>query len=260
MAGVGTDHHFMLLHGRDPAWLGDWVRHALQAGEKVFYPVHPEGSGPPLLEVLDRRGVDVTAATAHGDLQAMPSTQYCRPGALALAVRDALQHGYPSVRVLAGIGVPLSPEAYAACEGILNDLCGRYPAIVLCPYLEEELTDEQIRRFTAWHPRTLHQSLDLRRRDRTVVLTGQIDYSNERLLRAVLHTAAAATPSALYLDVSAIALISAAGWRVLVQSSLHLRERGARLILISPRPALARMIKLLGLDIVVRTATPGGES
>ncbi|MFI7601424.1 MEDS domain-containing protein [Actinoplanes sp. NPDC049681] len=262
VAGLGAARHVMLLYGPDRAWIGDWVRRGLRAGEKILYPVDAGGSAPPLPDILDERGVDVTTATARGDLLALPSELYLRPGDLAAAVRGALQRGYPAVRVVAGIGASLSEQEYAASEQILNDVCLRYPATVLCPYREDDLTDEQIRDFAVWHPHARHRYLELRRRDRTVVVAGQADFTNERLLRGVLSTAVAAALAAsavLYLDVEALALISAAGWRALAQGSTDLRERGGRLVLISPQPAVARMIKLLRLDVSISAGGRGSE-
>jgi anti-anti-sigma factor len=70
-------------------------------------------------------------------------------------------------------------------------------------------------------------------------------------LASVLNTQLAAAPPLLTVDLAGLRFADSATITVLIRAARALKERGGRLELACPRPALARVLNLLGVDQVL---------
>ena len=86
---------------------------------------------------------------------------------------------------------------------------------------------------------------------RTVVrLVGEADVTT-RVLTEVLGAEAAKKPRLLLVDVSGLAFIDSAALHEIVLAHRRLRADGCALALVSPSPAVARVLQLSALDQVI---------
>jgi anti-sigma B factor antagonist len=86
---------------------------------------------------------------------------------------------------------------------------------------------------------------------RTVVrLVGEADVTT-RELGEVLRAEAAKKPRVLLVDVSGLTFIDSSALHEIVRAHRQLRANGCELALISPGPAVARVLQLTGLDQVI---------
>lgn len=86
---------------------------------------------------------------------------------------------------------------------------------------------------------------------RTVVrLVGEADVTT-RALRDVLGAEVAKKPGRLLVDVSGLSFIDSAALHEVVRAYRRLRADGCLLALISPSPAVSRVLQLSGLDQVI---------
>ena len=86
---------------------------------------------------------------------------------------------------------------------------------------------------------------------RTVVrLVGEADVTT-RVLTEVLDAEAAKKPRLLLVDVSGLAFIDSAALHEIVLAHRRLRADGCALALVSPSPAVARVLQLSALDQVI---------
>jgi anti-sigma B factor antagonist len=95
---------------------------------------------------------------------------------------------------------------------------------------------------------------------RTVVrLAGEADVTT-RELAAVLGAEAAKKPRLLLVDVSGLSFIDSAALHEIVRAYRRLRADGCLLALVSPRPAVARVLQLSALDQVIPVHASAGEA
>lgn len=86
-------------------------------------------------------------------------------------------------------------------------------------------------------------------RARTIVhLSGSIDIFTGEALRRRLSDAVRHSTGTLILDMSRVSFCDSSGLGVLVGVQHRARERGVALALTAPRPHLARLLHLSGLD------------
>ena len=83
-----------------------------------------------------------------------------------------------------------------------------------------------------------------------VRLVGEADVTT-RALRDVLGAEVAKKPGRLLVDVSGLSFIDSAALHEVVRAYRRLRADGCLLALISPSPAVSRVLQLSGLDQVI---------
>lgn len=88
--------------------------------------------------------------------------------------------------------------------------------------------------------------------DEAVVLTvsGEVDMLSAPQLDAAIHTALAAAPAALIVDLSKVDFLASAGMTVLVTAQAEVAPP-TRFAVVANGPATSRPIKLMGLDSIV---------
>ncbi|MEV0200967.1 STAS domain-containing protein [Nonomuraea sp. NPDC050691] len=82
----------------------------------------------------------------------------------------------------------------------------------------------------------------------TVRLTGEIDIFTSHALRQRLMRALPTGADLLVVDLSAVSFCDASGLGVLVGIQRRARPRGVTLTLKAPRPLMARLLRITGLD------------
>ena len=89
--------------------------------------------------------------------------------------------------------------------------------------------------------------------DGTVIvrLSGEADITTARALAETLSSPAAGNPALLVVDVSGLTFIDSAALQVLVRTHRGLHSGGRRLALVSPGPAVRRILQLSGADKVI---------
>jgi anti-sigma B factor antagonist/stage II sporulation protein AA (anti-sigma F factor antagonist) len=91
-----------------------------------------------------------------------------------------------------------------------------------------------------------------------VVLAGEADLTCAEQLSTLITEQLAGATRQLTIDVSGLRFADSASIRTLVLAARTLTERGGRLVLLDPQPAVARVLALLGADqmVTIRGKTP----
>jgi anti-sigma B factor antagonist len=84
-----------------------------------------------------------------------------------------------------------------------------------------------------------------------VSLSGEADVTTVARLQEALDGQITPASRTLVVEVSGLRFADSASIGVLIGAARRLREQGGHLVLLSPQPALARMITLLGVDQVL---------
>lgn len=83
-----------------------------------------------------------------------------------------------------------------------------------------------------------------------VVLSGRIDFANAQAIEAPLVTAAS-TRHWMVIDLSAVEFIASLGLRSLIKCAKAINSRRGRVVLLSPRPAVAEIIRISGIEDLI---------
>jgi anti-sigma B factor antagonist len=87
-------------------------------------------------------------------------------------------------------------------------------------------------------------------------LLGELDLSNNDLLRDAISSALEHGPRTLVVDLSGLGFMDCSGLRVLVGTHKHLAEDQRQLFVAGSRPIVRRLIRLTGLDVHLRLGWP----
>ena len=263
---VGWDGHLLLLHRTEAercAALASWVRHGLEADEKVLYTERrDEAPDRCLLGVLERHGVDSGAAVAEGRLSVLPLPQFYPAGGQEALVEQALDEGFHRVRLSAEARVALTgvaQDAYEHFEDAMDVLCATRPVSALCQYELGTTTGWWLRRAAGTHLTGLRETqLRSAPADGGLALAGSVDVSNDTVLAAMLVQATGAHPGAettgraddglLWLDLTALDFIDVSGCRALATATERFRREGGAVAVLAPAPVVDRTLRLMGLD------------
>jgi anti-sigma B factor antagonist len=101
----------------------------------------------------------------------------------------------------------------------------------------------------------LRSSVAMRQSGPVMVLSGEADMHAAAQLRELL-VAQLFRGRRLVIDVAGLRHIDSESVRVLVVAAKMLRERHGELVLLHPRPAVARMLDLMGADQALTTSEP----
>jgi anti-sigma B factor antagonist len=84
-----------------------------------------------------------------------------------------------------------------------------------------------------------------------VVLSGEADLMSAGQLSEILATHLSGGTRQLTIDVSGLRFADSASIRALVLAGKTLRDRGGTLVLVQPRPPVARVLELTGADALL---------
>jgi anti-anti-sigma factor len=264
---LGWDGHLLLLHRSEPerqTQLAKWVRRGLERDEKIVYA--QLDIGPPqrsVLTVMADQGIDVEAMTSAGQFEVLPPTVVYGAGVDGQVelIDRALAEGYRGVRTSGEVSTSLrimAPgEVYAGLDPCLEQLCDTYPLSTLCQYDSTATEGLRLDRATATHVAGIRESqLQTAERDGTLILTGEVDDSNELVLvsavRAAARSAAVTTSGTLRVDLRELTFLSVGGCRALPLGTERFRRQGGRVVLLAPQGIVERILWLYGLDAWIR--------
>lgn len=84
-----------------------------------------------------------------------------------------------------------------------------------------------------------------------IALSGEADVTNRAELSELVNGQLAGGTLYLTVDVSGLGFADSASIRVLLLAAGTLRQRGGGMVLLHPRPALARVLEIIGADQVL---------
>ena len=242
----------LLLHDGDEERLARttaWVRRGLELGERV---VHADGAdGTRLLDALRRGRVDVDAAASDGLLVAAPAERLVDPAVRRDLVAEALDAGYPGVRLEAQAApdrsrhVPVSAEP----EREAQELCRSGRVSVLCRSDRARARGTLLRTAVAYHSDGVRAGiLSSRLAQEGLTLCGEADLSVADVLAAALHAATDAAHGLAWVDAGDLRFLDVAGARALMHATRRFREDGGTVVVLDARPPVRHVLHLLGLD------------
>lgn len=253
------DGHLVLVHSSEPhrrAGVAAWVRRGLDLGAKILY-LEPadEPAERSFMGVLKESGIDADQAVGRGQLQVLQADDEAyRPEWQASAVEDALSAGYPTVRWSAEAGTAwgvMSPSAHADVEWATDELCHTRPVSILCQY-PSRLTQATLQTVCAMHGDGVRESLlHISPLPKGIALAGEVDVSNEAILRSSLMAAGSSTEvgrGSFVVDLSRLGFLDVAGAKALLTGTTAHRTNGGSVLLRAAQPPVDRVLRLLGMD------------
>lgn len=253
------DGHLLLLHESEAdriAGLIAWARRGLDRGEKVVLGEAPVSGRPPMLLQLRRHGWDPGPALADGRLEVLPVGRFLPSEERRRIVEDALDEGFPSVRLSAESSAALAAmpaPSYQVVERAMADLCRTGRVSALCQYARSRTPGSVLAEAIETHADGLrHRLLHARETGDGIAVAGEVDISNadvfEELVRALTRTAASRGDARV--DLAQLRFLDAAAVGALLRASEGFRAAGGRLRLAGASRFLDRVLRLLRVDEV----------
>jgi anti-anti-sigma factor len=258
-AGTATeepDPHVLLLcrdedHRRSS--LAAWIQRGLDGGDKVLCTELPGDTAlaPALLE----HQVDMRAAVGLGRLSVLSLEDFYPRGGPEVLVRDALDEGYPRVRLAvmaeAALGY-LGAEGYQAAERQVDRLCASLPVFELCQYDVSGAAAGALATVMHSHPDAVtDDQMHLSRHGAGLRVAGEVDFDSAAALSLALpRMCEVVGASDLTVDLSAMGFVDVAGCRALCQGTEGFRSSGRSVSLQDAQPHVHRVMTLLALDRV----------
>lgn len=259
MEAPSWDGHLVLVHDSEQqrrAGLAAWVRRGLELGAKIFY-IEPADvtSDRSLVGVLKDHEIPADDAMARGQLQVFTADAAAYSTAWQeSAIEEALAEGYPTVRWSAEAETAwsvMTPSAHADVEWATDELSHTRPVSILCQY-PARLTPATLETVCAMHGDGVRESLvQISPIPGGVALAGEVDVSNERILRSSLMAAGASTAigrGCFVVDLSRLTFLDAAGARAFLSATAAHRGSGGSVLLRAAQPVVARVLRLLDVD------------
>jgi anti-anti-sigma factor len=256
---LGWAGHLLLLPRSEEerrSRLSQWVRRGLEQDEKFVYTeAETELPERTVLRVLRDHGIDVEAAVAEGRLTGVPMAAFYAEGGTSHILDQALAEGYVALRMSAEARTALGamPQAaYVEFERALVSLAQTRPVSALCQYDAPTTVGAWLTEVAWLHRHGVRETrLHGSQVDDRLTLAGEVDLANEQILAATLLAATSSTSADVFrVDLRAVMSLSAGGWRAIVEATRSYRNEGRLLLLVSPRPRVDRVIRLLGADRV----------
>ena len=250
------DGHLVLVHHNEQqrrTGVAAWARRGLELGAKLLYIEAPEEPVErSFTTVLDEHGLDAAGAAGDGQLEVFPADDsHYSPTWQASVVDDTLADGYPAVfwsgEAFTAWDV-MPPSTHAAIEWTTDELCRERPVSVLCQY-PGALAQATLQTVLAQHGAGMREALlHTSRIPYGIALAGEVDRSNERLLRAALGAAAAtAAPDGgtFVIDLRHVGFLDVAGARALLTGTTNHRLGGGAVHLQAAQRHVERVLRLL---------------
>jgi anti-anti-sigma factor len=275
--GLGRgDHACLVCETEDERWRAvmEFTRAALARGERTLY-VARAGDAEQArrrLDALDRVRDDqlvvAPAADAMGYAGGAPFDVVERDAAWRAQVRAAVGDGFTGLSVAGdmawfneiGLTIDGICDYEHRCSGVVSEL----PAAALCVYDRRCFDDRTLAHAGHAHPICrgrgigpagvfVSRTMEIAAAGPGALrLSGAVDVSNVRSLSSALR-ATAEGRAMLLLDLAELEFIDVAGMRAIERAAQGIAARGGELTVLSPRPLVARMIAMMGMDGLVRT-------
>lgn len=275
--GLGRgDHACLVCETEAERWnaVEQFARAGVKRGERMLY-VARAGDGEEAqrrLHAIDAAGdgelIVAPAAIAMAFAGGAPFDPAERDAAWREQVRAAVGEGFTALSVAgdmawfheAGLSLEQILDYERRCTGVIDEM----PASALCVYDRTRFDDRTLARAGHAHPicrgRGISPAGMFVSRTMEIVaagpgalkLSGEIDITNIPSLSSALRSTASGR-AALLLDLDALEFIDVAGMRAIQRTAQGLAARGGELMVLSPRPLVARMIAMMGMDGLVRT-------
>lgn len=79
-----------------------------------------------------------------------------------------------------------------------------------------------------------------------------VTFSNTHELKDVLDGAVAAGSGGMVIDLERVSFINSTGIGLIASAFNKLKQRGAHLVLLKPRPEVSRVLKIIGFDTMMK--------
>lgn len=252
----GWDGHLLLFYGEESqrrAGVAAWVRRGLDLGSKILYTQPPDELPDRSLPGLLGDEPDALEAMERGQIQVVPAdASTYDPAFIETFVDGALSEGYPSVRWSADASTAwgvIPRSRHELVEQATDQLCTSRPLSVLCQYPALEGGDSMAFLSQAHGGGLRAQLFQAAPVEGGLALAGELDATNHRILRSLLTTATAAPDrDPFVLDLRWLDFLDLPGARALLFGTLDHRRAGGLVRLDAPRPHIAQLIHLLGID------------
>jgi len=278
--GLGRGDHACLVCETDAErWnaVEVFARAGVKRGERMLYVARAgdEEEAQRRLQAIDGAGdgelIVAPAAIAMAFADGVRFDPAERDAAWREQVRTAVSDGFTGLSVAsdvawfheAGLSLEQILDYEHRCTGVIDEM----PAAALCVYDRNRFDDRTLARAGHAHPlcrgRGISPAGMFVSRTMQIAaagpgalrLSGEVDISNVPSLSSALRSAAGGR-AALLLDLDALEFIDVAGMRAIQRTAQGLAARGGELMVLSPRPLVARMIAMMGMDGLVRTEQP----
>lgn len=276
------DHACLVCESDDERWRTalEFTRAGLARGERTLYVARAgnEEEARARLGVLsplrDDQMLVVSAAEAMGYAGGAPFDIPERDAAWRDQVRAATADGFAGLSVTAdmewldevGLDVEQVRDYEQRCTGIVSEL----PAAALCVYDQRSFDDRRLAHAGLAHPTCRGAAAGaagvfvsgemeiVAAGPGALRLSGEIDVGEVPSLILALR-AAADGRSVLLIDLAGLEFADVAAMRTIRDAALELALRGGELTILSPRPAVERVIGLMGMEGLVAgpAASPG---
>ena len=259
MEPYSWDGHLLLVHNSEQqrrAGLAAWVRRGLELGAKILYlePVEAPVERS-FMAVLEDHEIRVDAAVGRGQLQVLLADDGAFSADFwASTVDEALDAGYPTVRWSGEAETAwrvMSRPAHAELEWSTDELCHARPVSILCQY-PAALSQATLQTVCAMHRAGVREALlHISPVPDGIALAGEVDISNEAILRSSLMAACSSAQSGrrtLVVDLSRLDFLDVAGAKALVNGTSAHRMNGDKVLLRAAQPSVDQLLHLLGID------------
>ena len=250
------DGHILLAYDSEAARRAGvvaWMGRGLQLGAKLLYVEHPDEPRDRSLDaVLSEVRGEFALAVETGQVQVLDlPEETLDPAWLTTVLAEALGAGYPSVRLsveASAAWTVTSPPEHLEIERAADSICNTAPVSVMCQY-STRVTESALEHAWSVHSAGLRESLlETVPIPTGVAVAGEVDRSNERVLRSVLAAAILRELGTFVVDLSRLRFLDLSGVRALVTATEAHRRHGGVVRLLEPRPAVDHLLRLLGLD------------
>lgn len=252
----GWEGHLLLLYHEESQRRSEvraWVRNGLQVGAKILYIEPEDESHERSLSGLLEDHPDAVDAMDRGQIQVIPANHVAYdPAWQASTVERALRR-YPVVRwsgdVRTAWGV-MPQGRHAEIEWATDDVCHSRPVSVMCQY-PVRASMGLLGPVSAAHRAGLRERL-LRVTPLDgggLALRGELELSNQDIMRSVLVAATAATTEDQFaVDLSGLDFVDVGGIRTLRIGTAPYRRRGGQVLLRAAQQHVDRILRMLGVD------------
>lgn len=273
--GIGQGDHACLVCETDAErWeaVKEFARAGLERGERMLYVARAgdEDEARRRLLAIDGSGGELIVAPAAIAMAYAGGGRFDpaeRDAAWREQVRAAIGDGFTGLSVAgdmawfkeAGLTLEQILDYEHRCTGVIDEM----PAAALCVYDRNRFDDRTLARAGHAHPLCrgrgiapagvfVSRTMEIAAAGPGALrLSGEVDVSNVPSLSSALRSTAVGR-AAVLLDLGALEFIDVAGMRAIHRTAQGLAARGGELMVLSPRPLVARMIAMMGMDGLVR--------
>jgi anti-anti-sigma factor len=247
------DGHLLALYKDESQRRGQvaaWVRRGLEVGAKILH-IEPSDESPARsLSGLLRDQSDAVEALTSGQIQVVPASDQAYDPTWQASTTQRALGSYPCVRWSGDALTAWSvmPQArHAEIERATDEVCTSQPVSVMCQY-PAGASAGVLRSVSAAHSAGLREAL-LRAvplSDGGLAVSGELDRSNQDVMRSVLLAATTTDRDPFVVDLSGLQFLDVGGARALVAGTASYRRSGGHVRLQVP-PRVDHLVRLLGL-------------